>query len=388
MILRHLLYWAKYILSKLIPKKQNLWVFGSNKYTFNDNSKYFYLYVIQNRKDIDAVWITHSINLYKEMKVCGYNVEYINTFKGFITCLRANVAVFSHSFMGISSLCGGSRKIALWHGIPLKKMGKDIVNNDEYRLINSLFSLNHMHQYDLFLSPCITFTEIMSKAYNIRRNIFFHSTYPRLEPILSGNYIEHLEKNTLIQERELYLKLIQQYKYRYLYMPTWRDRVNSNILLKPNILDIINNLMIERNSIFIIKLHELEKIQINVEKFTHICIVNSKFDIYPIIPFINLLITDYSSILFDFYFTNSKILFFPFDKEDYTNNRGLYFNYEDVCIGKIVLNTNDLLKELNNISLEISIEEVIDRENVIKKFWEGDPLEANSKLFEKINSII
>ena len=74
-----------YLISFLIPKKRNLWVFGSwfgQKYA--DNSKYLFEYINNNHTDIETVWLSTSRKTIETIRSKGFSAVITFSFKGFI----------------------------------------------------------------------------------------------------------------------------------------------------------------------------------------------------------------------------------------------------------------------------------------------------------------
>lgn len=74
-------------------------------------------------------------------------------------------------------------------------------------------------------------------------------------------------------------------------------------------------------------------------------------DINDLLLITDILITDYSSVIFDYAFLNKPIIYFVYDLEDYENGRGLYFPFEEYIYGSVVSNCNELIKAIENKDL-------------------------------------
>lgn len=70
-------------------------------------------------------------------------------------------------------------------------------------------------------------------------------------------------------------------------------------------------------------------------------------DPYPILDKVDILVTDYSSIYFDFLLKDKPIIFFDYDYEEYiSESRKLYFNYDEFTPGKRVKTMYELMNSL------------------------------------------
>lgn len=74
-------------------------------------------------------------------------------------------------------------------------------------------------------------------------------------------------------------------------------------------------------------------------------------DIYPALNLFDALITDYSSIYFDFLLLDRPIIFFPYDMENYIcNDRSLLFDYKTMAPGPLCTNQNQVEHELLQVT--------------------------------------
>lgn len=326
-----------YFLSGFIPRKNNIWVLG-NSINFRDNSRYLYEYLTNNPQfQIRAIWIAESQNSLLEAKKYG-EAYHKYSLKGFYYCLLAKVYIFSAYISEINFFT--SRKaiiVNLWHGIPIKKIEFDIYNLPlvkifrEASLIRKIINpWNHV-KYDFLLSPS-----------QYVANYSFKSAF-RLngdENIILGQYprVSHLIKCESISK-------YKKYKNVFLYVPTWRDG-NDNFFEKSSFnLKLINHLMLENNALFLIKFHIGTENKIYLNNFGNIKIVENTTDPIELMKTASCLITDYSSIYFDYLILDRPIFYFSFDLEDYLkNNREMYFNYdENILAGEQARSFDELL---------------------------------------------
>jgi CDP-glycerol glycerophosphotransferase (TagB/SpsB family) len=141
-------------------------------------------------------------------------------------------------------------------------------------------------------------------------------------------------------------KKIQLYRYVYIYMPTFRDSGDDFLSNCGFNFNIINSVLKDSNRLLILKMHPDSKLA-SQEEYSNVLIIDKDVDIYPILPLTHCLITDYSSIYYDYILMKDKqvILFIP-DLDNYLrNSRDLAFPFEDYTKG-IVANSFDDLVDL------------------------------------------
>ncbi len=352
-------YWGQllslllYGLSFLMPRNKKLWVIGSTFGTrFADNPKYFYLYLNQYRsEEVRAVWISKSkevIQFLKENQLEGY---YLYSIRGIWYALRAKVYLYDNYSKDICfPLSGGTVKINLWHGIPLKKIQKDNLfdyirnpRTKRERFCSIPRRISDEKPSDYVLTTSDYLKPYFASAFQTDRVLI--SGYPRNDCILNKEF------RTISTEQELKtLEKICHIKAGnklILYMPTFRD---SEIKFF-EVMDLKRfTMFLKRESMFfLVKLHPKSKLY---DKFAamegeNIHIIDRTEDPYPLLGQVDLLVTDYSSIYFDFLLTGKPILFFPYDISEYINeSREMYFDYETFTPGKKVYSEEELEAEL------------------------------------------
>jgi CDP-glycerol glycerophosphotransferase (TagB/SpsB family) len=134
-----------------------------------------------------------------------------------------------------------------------------------------------------------------------------------------------------------------------LYCPTWRD---DGSFLFQNVVDVerLNNLMREMNLTFVIKPHPSDKIEHLSADYTNVILESSKVDIYGLLSKSVLLVTDYSSMLFDATYCEIPTVLFCPDLEQYQReNRGFYTPIQDLGL-PVVVTEDDLLEKIQNVN--------------------------------------
>ena len=101
------------------------------------------------------------------------------------------------------------------------------------------------------------------------------------------------------------------------------------------------------NQVLLVKLHVYNQSKIDFTKFSHVEEFPLDYETYDVLNMADVLITDYSSVFFDFANTRRKIILFNYDEEDYMSYRGTYFSLSDLPFPK-VQNVDDLIDELNS----------------------------------------
>ena len=327
-----------YFFSGFFPRKSNLWAFGSFN-GFEDNPKHLYLYMLKNNKDIRVVWLAKNPNVINQAEKFGGEVYSLYSVKGFFIALTAGVYIYSAYLTDISFITSrNARKVNLWHGIPIKKIEFDInsaplVNHFSKAnfLYRQIYAYKHMRP-DLILCPSKYSSDYTFKsAFRVTEDECLFARYPRVTALL-----------------EMTPKTKSTYDKIFLYMPTWRD---SNIdLIKTSGIDFekLNLLMASHNCLLIFKPHPLTN-NGDVADLSHIRIPKEAVDLNELLLIADCLITDYSSVIFDYLHLDRPIIFFNYDMNEYQRERELYFNYDSIVCGTLSSNFDMLISALERV---------------------------------------
>lgn len=367
-IMMEIKYWSQifllplYLLSYIMPRNKKIWVLGSTfGYRFADNPKYFYLYLHQHMKDmVRPIWISRDKSIVHMLRQKDYEAYYLKSFKGAWYCLRAKVYLYDNYSKDICfTLSGGAIKINLWHGVPLKKIQKDNifdkVRNPRNKLEKIRWSLRRMTDEkpsDYVLTTSEFLKPIFSSAFNTKNTII--CGYPRNDFLISDDIdiiMNDDEKRicNIIENKAIDNKIL-------LYMPTFRD--SEYRFFEVVSITKFEEFLKEHNLVFFVKLHPKSKLNDKFMEVQSECIriINSEQDPYPLLKLADVLITDYSSIYFDFLLKNKPIIFFSYDLDEYLmETREMYFDYVEMTPGE---------KAKNEDELEDAIVEALSRNNL------------------------
>lgn len=209
-----------------------------------------------------------------------------------------------------------------WHGTPLKTLGKSDKSN-----LASLANIQKnylMSDYALF--PNEFTKDVFMQDYDLK-NIFSGNTlianYPR-------NYIFYDEQQAVEMKR----KLGYDGKKIFAYMPTWRGTGRTadtkyQLSVTTEILKEFDK-KLDDDTVLLVNLHFLLASNIDCSKYKHIDYFSGDYDTYEILNASDGLVTDYSSVFFDYAVTGKKIILYAYDKEKYLNSRGVYISFDEL----------------------------------------------------------
>jgi len=352
--------WILYFISKLIPRKRNIWVFGSwNAKSFSDNPKYLYLYVNQFLKnEIRSIWITKNKDIYEKLKQRGFEVYLKSNIKAVFFTMIAKYWFFGHHTTDIMFwTSGGAVKIDLHHGTPIKKILWDNFNNvqnfraSKLREILSRISLVpwRFQSPDYVLITSEKLRNAFKSAFEVEDKSLLFCGNTRND-ILFDN-INGYDINMDIDIYELLKDKKFNNKSKILfYMPTFREKGRSPIY---DFFEFAKtNEFLEENDIYlIIKEHPwARKIDLDKRLLKRVFFLNRYSDHTPFFKITDILITDYSSVFVDFLILDKPLIFLSYDLNSFVNDsRELYFDYKYNTPGYKVFNIQYLPLIINTI---------------------------------------
>ena len=236
--------------------------------------------------------------------------------------------------------------VQCWHGTPLKRLGYDLESSDN--VMNSGAEIRNKYRTDAkkfsyLLSPSPFCTEKFASAWNLVKTKQTHKIieegYPRNDRLI----------NSTPEERaELRKQLGVNDKKVILYAPTWRDNQHTSgegytYKTEVNFDKLQKDLGDEYVILF--RAHYLVANSFDFEKYNgFVRDVSSYSDINELYIAADILVTDYSSVFFDYANLRKPIIFYMYDLEQYANElRGFYISLEELP-GPIVRDENALLE--------------------------------------------
>ncbi|WP_321795816.1 CDP-glycerol glycerophosphotransferase family protein [Caballeronia sp. J97] len=206
------------------------------------------------------------------------------------------------------------RYLFTWHGTPLKTLGKDM------RTLQPNAARN-MLQATHLLSPNAHTSRILLESHDVAGCFpgkMLEAGYPRVDATLNltqSARLELRERLGLSNDRPVVL-----------YAPTWRGELGKE---QTEVSRMINDLARLRTlpCQLLFKGHHLVEKKLAEKK---IASVPGSIDTNELLSIVDILITDYSSIFFDFIPTRRPIVYYTYDYEEYSTQRGLYFGFEDM----------------------------------------------------------
>ena len=269
-------------------------------------------------------------------------------------------------------LSGNATIVNLWHGVGLKRCEFNITNGAlAERYVKQTFKERFYHpesfrKPDYLLTSTPFQTSMFASAFRVPIEKCWELGYPR-NAILTKpkeyvrQFVERYEPKTTLD----LIDNIQQYSKVYVYMPTWRDS-QKNVFAQHMDLRKLSQVLAAQNAVLLLKPHPNTVVD-SIYQADNLILLDRTIDIYGVLPFTDVLITDYSSILYDYLLIpNKQVILYLYDYEEYVRERDFYYPFDENVVGKRVTTFENLV---NVIKEEDYILKEEDRASILSKFW-------------------
>ncbi len=384
--LAYLICYCIYPFSFLVPRSRKKWAFGSFRGAFNDNAKYLFIHVTEQMPDIDCAWLSVNRTTVRTIKEKGLKAYHVLSPAGIWFALRAKCWFFNaYSSDIMFCLSGGAKLVNLWHGLPLKRIEFDIESGIlADRFVKKTLKERYFHpevfkRPDYVVSSTELFSEVFARSFRIplerclnlglARNEIL--TWPEEKRRAFIDRYEPTETLDLIGQMGNFDRV-------FVYMPTWRDSQNDFVTAGFDFKS-MEEALSENNALLLIKPHANTFIDpVILNGLARIKLLPSTLDIYPVLPYTDVLITDYSSVMYDYILMEKKdVILYLFDKEEYVNERPFIWSFEDMTYGHRASSFETLLELVGNVGL---CPDEANKAVLVKKCWGENSLDTCERI--------
>lgn len=346
-------------ISLFLKRDKNILVLGGKKFRreknkihydyFMHSTKYLFLHINNNPEcGLKAIYLCEGKEMVEDLRNQGYkDVYYRYSLKGFYYALKAKYWLYDQGrqYVHFPILSAGAVCINLWHGVPLKHIGFDVDEKFKRLLSFENFILKLLHdKHDFYIVNGEYEKQQYKTAFLANDDIIKILGSPRVDSLY------HDFKNQYIFIEEDYnniKKFKDSGKKILIYMPTFRDTGKdiSGWLKSDKLKEFLN----QNNAVLVCKLHFDDKSLLAYQISDKIYVMHNNSDIYPILKYSDLLITDYSSVAFDYLLLDKPILYYTPDLEEYQKQcREFYTSYSNYAVGDVAQNEDELIPLMQN----------------------------------------
>jgi CDP-glycerol glycerophosphotransferase len=360
-VLRLPLYALGALATLVVPRSPRLWVFGSG-IGLGEGALPLYRHARATLPgEVRLVWLAGTPAELEAARAAGLDAERRSGWRGFRLTLRARVLVVTHGFGDVNRFgTRGGFVVQLWHGIPLKRLHLDsdaalrVSFLPNHRLIRAVMSRAYRFAgrgIGLFpVSSALVAPRIVG-AFGIAASRVVVTGDPRDDVLLAGTpATRHLDALALL---EAAVGALPAGARVVLSAPTWRDGAADPGVPSAADWGAIAAWLDRTNSVLLLRTHPLGKGDYagGPERSDRIRMLGADRlpEVTPALPAVDALVTDYSSIAFDYSLVGGPIVFLAPDIEHYAKTRGLYLPYRAFTGGRQVTSWHHVLGVLDDV---------------------------------------
>lgn len=360
--------------------------FNGKSYTCTPKAVYEYMLSTELYSDYKFVWVVRDIDKYEYLTLNQNTTIVKNRTKEYEKALASakywicNYRIYDYIYPKKDQIY-----VQCWHGTPLKRLGYDIEHSDN--AMNSQLEIREKYRTDAekfsyILSPSAFATDKFISAWNLEKTNQVDKVvevgYPR------DDFMYNYSEDDVIRVKSL-LRIPSDKKVL-LYAPTWRDNQHSAGVgyVYDNPVDFGKlRQYLSDEWIILFRAHYLVANAFDFEEYAGFVYDVSKYDdINELYIISDMLITDYSSVFFDYANLNRPILYYMYDLQYYKDElRGFYIDLSELP-GPIIEKEEELIPAIKKLADEFAYDEKYQKFN--KKFNYLNDGHASERLIERV----
>jgi CDP-glycerol glycerophosphotransferase len=338
----------------ITPRAAHLWVFGSG-IGLGEGALPLYNTARRHLPQYRLVWMARSKPELEEAKAAGYEAVRKDSLRGFWTTARARVVIVTHGFGDANRYAvRGAFIVQLWHGLPFKHLHLDSPSTYRVsflpnrplvrRLLGrayrragnaiSLFPVASERVKPSIVSGFGTRPENVVVLGEVRDDILLSPGAPERAPALVRRLIP-----TAFAESTVVL-----------FAPTWRDGGEDPTVPTGPEWDLIAQWLETNDAVLLVRNHPLGRGDFGPGPAHSDRIVligpDRVKDLNPLLWAVDAVVTDYSSLVFDYALVGGPVVHFVPDLADYTSNRGFYLSPDELTGGSPATTWSAALSQL------------------------------------------
>lgn len=332
-----------YLDGQFEPIKPKNALFEPNHGKTNSGNMFALATELASRGEYRIYWATKDVESAKKMfdlyKISNIQVvQHLSYDYGNIVA-TAELLFSDNTFYPFFSKRKGQRYINTWHGTPLKTLGKDI-KGEETSYGNIVRNL--LQADNLYFSNEYTVTHHLKSLDldGVLKTKSYIAPSPRNSAFFKSDRAKSIRYNEQLQDKKVIV-----------YLPTYRGKSSgANNETAEKIQELLGNLAsnLPDNYIIYYKLHPIDSQKISIKDTEgRIRKVPESYELYDFLSATDGLITDYSSVMFDYVLSDKPIYLYTYDRKEYFSDRGTYLDLDELPFPKFD-NTESLIEEIVN----------------------------------------
>lgn len=337
------LYAAGRLLTLVVPRSRDQWVFGC-AVGIGDGALALWKAAEGDRPP--AVWLVASDREARDAAARGIPTVRKNSWRGLWRTARARVIVVTHGFGDVNRYAvTGAFVVQLWHGIPLKRIGLDspetlrvpgvVARTPVAPVVRGLLRT-------MYRAAARRIRVLPAASHLVRGRLESAFALPdRAVPVTGDPRVDVLSQGAPDDRRVMARAAIGHAVPRLdpasrlvLYAPTWRDGDADPAVPTDEEWTTIVDVLTRHGATLLVRSHPLGAGEYAPPFATdRVQSLGSDLvaDVTPLLPGVDALVTDYSSLAFDAALVPLPTLFLAPDVDEYARRRGFYGTYDDVA---------------------------------------------------------
>ena len=322
----------------LARRRDDLVVFDSWRGTYSDNPRAISETLHEHRPDLAQTWVANDATA----AVLPDRTTAVRAgTRAYLAALgRARYIVTNIGMPGYYRKARGTSYLQTWHGTPLKRIALDIRGAPAFAGDERFFERvrRDVEKWDALISPNAFSSAIFQRAFNYEGRVL-ETGYPRNDLLSSpaATDTRRAARSSLG---------LSDSTRAVLYAPTWRDSRSFDLELDVAAL----GRRLGESHAFLLRPHPHAPVASKEKLGPWAIDVSGHPDIRELYLAADVLVTDYSSVMFDFAVTRKPMLFFTYDLAEYRDvTRGFYFDFEAEAPGPLLATTAEVADALADI---------------------------------------
>lgn len=354
------------ILSKFIGifvnnKGSDIILFGARDgQYYMDNSRALFEWYINNKKQGSYYWMTSSPHVYKYLKAKNRPVARIDSLHGVILLNKAKYAFYSNRLLDFAvhhlAVPNTLKIIFLSHGQSVKNTRLAVNAGIDRGYQQDTIKASAQMEFAVTTSPFMA--QVQAKSNGLNPESYELTGFPRNDWMFSPPDEAYKEWMAFTGGKK-YNKVI-------LYAPTWRRNEPKTMMFPFKDFNAVQlaNYVQENNILLLLRPHvqelsnnpkcravidQLTALSSNIRLATIRHFVEANF----LLPFVDALISDYSSIYHDFLLLDRPMYFIPYDLNSFDQVNGFKYPYKENLPGPMINTQEEFIMELNNLKKNV-----------------------------------
>lgn len=306
-----------------LPKDRRLFIFGGRQYGGNTAP----LFERCAEKGLSGVWLTTNARILAEGRP---GVVDARSLGGLWLAARARGVVLTHSLGDFAPARFSSRRtliLNVWHGMPLKR-----ISTADPRFKTRSYARSNLREMGRFAAMFATSTEmarLFAETFHLTADKVHITGQPRTDILFAA---EAPDPDVRFEPP------LPPHTKRVLYCPTWREGTPVRLFPFPDRdLEALQALLEAEDAVLYVRTHPNDPGGLKARDRRIVPLQGDKVtEITDVLPRFDALVTDYSSVWYDYLLLDRPTIFLPYDLAEYAEAPGFYLPFEQIAAGPCV----------------------------------------------------